>query len=324
METTNTQPGTPSSSREVNRFLFDGKGSELFLLMIVNFILTVFTFGIYKFWGVTRTRKYIWSHLTFAGDRLEYTGTGKELLRSFVKVFVVFFLFGLVTAIVSKFAPFVGLGLRALTSVAVFLLVGYAQYSGRNYRLARTRWRGIRLGMTAGRREYMKAYVIYSILMFFTLGFIGPVRWVKLRAILVGNTRIGTKQLTYTGDAKAIYWSYMWRLILIPFTFGIFWFWYRAWQMRYDYNNTFIGECNFKCVIHGEDLLYAAFAGILMVVFTAGVAAPWALRLWIQTHTESLAVMDRLPLEEIAQDNSPQASALGEEVADFLDVDFGF
>ncbi len=72
-------PPENAPALEVHKFAFDGHGREMFLIMLTNFIFTVFTFGIYSFWGRVKTRKYIWSHIMFENDRLEYLGTGKEL-----------------------------------------------------------------------------------------------------------------------------------------------------------------------------------------------------------------------------------------------------
>lgn len=325
MDTSLSQPNMSAPACEVNRFQFDGKGTELFLLMLVNYILTILTLGIFSFWGRTRTRKYLWSHLTFMDDRLEYTGTGRELFVSYIKVIACFLIFGLGLELLRKYlsGP-----IHLLSNVVIygitFLLIGFAQYSGRNYRLARTRWRGIRMGMTNARKEYMKTYVIYTLLMPLTLGLIAPVRWIKLRSILVNNTRIGNQQLIYTGDVREIYGKYILNIFLMIITFGIYGFWHKAWQIRYDYANTHLGEVRIKSILQGSDLLLVTLAAIFLVLFTFGLAIPWALRLWVETQTDTLAVIGDIPLHEIAQVQGDASSALGEEVAEFLDVDFGF
>jgi len=57
----------------------DGRFGELFVLFIINILLGVITLGIYRFWGKTRIRKYIWSRSSFRGEHFEYSGTGGEL-----------------------------------------------------------------------------------------------------------------------------------------------------------------------------------------------------------------------------------------------------
>ena len=63
---------------------FDGRGGELFVVYIVNIFLTLVTLGIYRFWGKTRIRQYVWSHLRYKGDAFEYTGKGLELFLGFL------------------------------------------------------------------------------------------------------------------------------------------------------------------------------------------------------------------------------------------------
>ena len=55
---------------------YSGQAAPLFKLSFITGLLTVITFGIYRFWAKTRTRKYIWSSVSIEGDAFEYTGTG--------------------------------------------------------------------------------------------------------------------------------------------------------------------------------------------------------------------------------------------------------
>ncbi|MGD9809975.1 MAG: DUF898 family protein [Sphingobium sp.] len=67
-------------------FGFDGSWKEYAPIAFTNLLLTLVTLGIYRFWATTRTRRYLWSRTTFIDDRLEWTGTGKELFLGFVIV----------------------------------------------------------------------------------------------------------------------------------------------------------------------------------------------------------------------------------------------
>ena len=58
---------------------FHGTGGGLFKIMLINWVLTFFTIGIYYFWGKTKVRRYLWEQSSFAGDRFHYHGTGGEL-----------------------------------------------------------------------------------------------------------------------------------------------------------------------------------------------------------------------------------------------------
>jgi len=52
---------------------FNGMAGDFFLMMMGNFLLSVITLGIYRFWGKAKFRRYLWSHTALDGDALEYT-----------------------------------------------------------------------------------------------------------------------------------------------------------------------------------------------------------------------------------------------------------
>src|SRR4051812_35134108 len=74
------------------RVLVSMRLGALFRICYVNLILTILTVGIYRFWAKTRLRRYTWRHVSVGGERFEYTGTGKELLKGFLKAVLVLFL----------------------------------------------------------------------------------------------------------------------------------------------------------------------------------------------------------------------------------------
>ncbi|MGI9462570.1 MAG: DUF898 family protein, partial [Aestuariivirgaceae bacterium] len=68
------------------------ESNGLLWLSIKNFLLTLVTLTIYRFWGKTHVRRHIWSNVAINGEALEYTGTGKELFFGFLLVFGLFFM----------------------------------------------------------------------------------------------------------------------------------------------------------------------------------------------------------------------------------------
>src|SRR5690606_38318593 len=120
-------------------------------------LLGLITLGIYRFWGKTRMRRYLWSHMAYDGDRFEYTGTGGELFKGFLIVAVILVLLTLVNT-GAQFAieiqvrdPAVATILFSAMTITfyvmLFFLIFVGRYTALRYRLTRTRWRAIRGGL---------------------------------------------------------------------------------------------------------------------------------------------------------------------------------
>jgi len=68
---------------------YAGTSNALFKLALKTSALTLITLGVYRFWGKTRIRKYIWSSTHVGEDNFEYTGTGLEKFLGFLIAVVV-------------------------------------------------------------------------------------------------------------------------------------------------------------------------------------------------------------------------------------------
>src|SRR6056297_1995799 len=68
---------------------YAGQRKPLFNIVVVTALLSMLTFGIYRFWAKTRVRRYIWSSISDGRDSFEYTGTGLEKLLGFLVAIVV-------------------------------------------------------------------------------------------------------------------------------------------------------------------------------------------------------------------------------------------
>src|SRR3954470_2102207 len=120
---------------------YDGSGGALAGLTFRTGLLTILTLGIYRFWARTRTRRYLWAHVLLGEDRLEYSGTGGELFRGFLRVALIFAPLSIAIAILdATLLP--GINSVQLPVLVVLAIIG--RYYARRYRLTRTRWRGIR------------------------------------------------------------------------------------------------------------------------------------------------------------------------------------
>jgi uncharacterized membrane protein YjgN (DUF898 family) len=149
-------PASPTENRAGPTLIYDGKITEILILFLTNVVLNILTFGFYRFWGKTRIRRYVWSHMRLDGDRFEYCGTGLEIFISFMIILVIFYVpfIGLVTWIAldppyeTPQANAITINLVILAGILVIFFLYYvAIFAAYRYRISRTVWRGLRGNM---------------------------------------------------------------------------------------------------------------------------------------------------------------------------------
>jgi uncharacterized membrane protein YjgN (DUF898 family) len=172
-------------------------------------LLRIFTLGVYHFWGKTEVRQRIWSAVRLDGEPLEYRGTGGELFRGFL---IVFFLVLMPLALITFAAPLLwgtqalGRGLvEGFVWMIVFSLWGVGIHRARRYRLSRTRWRGIRAGLSGSSAPFAWTYLWTTVLIPFTFGWILPWRAARLQRALFNETHFGDKAFVFSGRAGPLY-----------------------------------------------------------------------------------------------------------------------
>jgi len=189
-----------------SRLVYDGSTGELFVLWLKILGLNIITLGFYRFWGRTRFRKYLWSHVSLLGERLEYDGTGLELFLRFLVALVIF-------VPLLSFAPLLvwltggGAWGRVAQAVQVLVLIYlsfFAVYAGRRYRTSRTLWRGIRGGLDGSGNRYALTALAYAFLAAITLSLALPWRYVGLWRYVTNNTGFGDQQFHFEGSGRAL------------------------------------------------------------------------------------------------------------------------
>jgi uncharacterized membrane protein YjgN (DUF898 family) len=177
-------------------------------LSLFNGLLRILTLGVYHFWGKTEVRQRVWGAVRIDGEPLEYCGTAHELLRGFVIVFALL----LVPLAIVGFAPLLlgsSMVLDLSFQLAIFVLIvglgGFGLFRARRYRLSRTRWRGIRGGLTGRSGRFAWTYLWTTALVPPTLGWIIPWRAATLQRALVNETRFGDHSFTFHGRSGPLY-----------------------------------------------------------------------------------------------------------------------
>lgn len=192
---------------EASAFQFNGNWAAFGKIALTNLLLTVVTLGIYRFWATTRERKYLWSETRFIDDRLEWTGTGLELLIGFALVMVLILgpflgINFLSQALILQGEAGLGVSLQMLVLMLIFYLGGLARFRALRYRMSRTYWHGIRGGSDDQGFGYGWSYVwknivgaaVFYLLVPWSMMSLWNERWSKMS--------FGQHKFTSVGDYK--------------------------------------------------------------------------------------------------------------------------
>lgn len=204
-------------ARETLEGHYAGERKPLFNIAVVTALLSTLTFGIYRFWAKTRVRRYIWSSISDGRDSFEYTGTGLEKLVGFLVAMVVLAIY---LGIVQMGLYYFGLTLFVepqttqqtmmqsaailITLLAVLPLVFFARYRARRYKLARTRWRGIRFGADKGAWGYAARAMFHSLVSILSLGLLLPWQTFRLERYVTDRSWYGDAPFQQGGKWTAL------------------------------------------------------------------------------------------------------------------------
>ena len=316
----------------IGRLRYHGTGGSLFGLTLVNALLTMFTLGIYAFWGKTKVREFHYSHTEFDGDRFAYHGTGGELFLGAVfagaGLFGLSLVFAILTAVVGGDAapPWVGLVFLVVFYLSIIPLVIFAINGARRYRLSRSSWRGIRFSFHGRWQEFLGLMIRGTALSIVTLGFYTPYFQSQRRAFFVAHARFGSEPFLYDGDGRQLFGEFLKAVLLTIPTLGLYWIWYSAFKQRYFWDHTAMRGARFQSTISGSDLFVLHLTNLLIVVFTFGLGTPWAIT---RTHSfwcDNLTLqgtVDWAAIEQRAQAATATAEGLAEGFDIDIDVGFG-
>lgn len=224
---------TSKSKRLRKRFRFFATDETTYWLVLKLAAFSILTLGIYRFWGKTNLRRYLWSSVEFAGDRFVYIGTARELFIGFLIALAVLLpLFG-GDYLLQRFLfvwnnyPELFFVSRAVFAVLVVFLVGFALFRMRRYQLSRTVWRGIRFGLDGSAVTYAGLSLAWLILSVLTLGLAYP--WANAWQIryIVNHAHLGQTRFSCRIGGGDLIMPFMW--VFVPILSAIlFWIFFTA------------------------------------------------------------------------------------------------
>lgn len=210
------RPTARAKTNEQHKINYDGKVGQLYKLTILDILLRIVTLGIYSFWGRTRMRKYLVSRHELGGDRFEYTGTGGELFKGFLKA-LPFIVVLIIPILLIDVHPIFVLGY-----IPILYFVGIAIYGALRYRYNRTRWRGISGFIEGSTIKFANLVFIRTILNAISLGFLIPSTDIKIHSYIMNNAYFGTVKAEYHGNSKILFGAHIKSILLALAIISVF------------------------------------------------------------------------------------------------------
>lgn len=301
---------------------FTGEGMALFVIHLVNMALKIITLGIYSFWARIKVRKYIYENTFFLKDRFLFHGTGGELIKGWMKVFLALLLLSLVSLgfgwVAGPFGEIVG---SLFTWVAILALLPVAVVGSRRYQMSRTEWRGLRFSFRGKTKDYFSHVLPGFFLAIITLGFYYPIYHNKKQSFLSRHTYYGNTRFHFSGNGQDLLKPFLKAVALSLVTLGIYWTWFVAQRQRYYWSHTSISGINFNWNVNGTQLFLFHLVNGLLLLITLGFAFPWIEVRRMRFLTENLTLEGHFDLTQIVQ-QAGEGYSYGEELAEALDTGF--
>lgn len=315
-----------SENTEKFPFLYQASHGELFGLYIKNMMLSVFTLGIYSFWGRVEISQYIYRSLGLRGRPFGYHATGKELFVGFLKGMGIVIGVVVVLAILSAvLGAKVATVLYALLYVAfIFVVTPWLLVGKLRFWLSRSSWSNIRFRFVGTASDLGKQWWKWMLLLLVTLGFYTPVYVNRLQRFYVDNIRFGNLAFSYEGKSSTVYKIMAKGVLLSIVTLGIYLPWFQVELNNYMLRNTKVAGNPLDSTMTGGGMFVLSLTNLLMVIFTFGLCIPIAMNRQMHYFFGNLNItMDPEALDAAIGISDPGASSTAtglEQAAEFADA----
>ncbi|SIQ49517.1 YjgN family protein [Solilutibacter tolerans] len=337
--------------------VFSGHAGEYFGIWIVNVVLSILTLGIYSAWAKVRTERYFYSNTRLAGSAFEYTADPIAILKGRLIAYAVV----ITLALTSNFMP----ALYFLLIMAVGLLMPMIIVWSLRFRARNSVWRGLSFRFDQPAGDAYMPFLMWNIITSMTLTLLYPMASAAKQQFVVEGHRFGVKRFAFKGESSQYYPAYfvalglgilaiiigvmlvgaytaatkssgsedkealLFGMMMFLFVFygGLF-FVMTYLRVRYTnlmWQNTSLMLHRFESTLRVRDVTWIYLSNIVAILFTLGLAVPWAMVRLARYRAEHFTLIATGDLDEFAAASQMHAGATGAELVDALDagLDFG-
>lgn len=311
-----------------HKFKSLSQGAEFAVIFFKNVLFTLFTLGLYYPWAKVETLKYFYQTTDFKESRFVFHGTGNEIFKGFIKVYLLIIILYAFLIISTQSGDTTLSAIALLLFYAVLLLImPLAIHGAVRYRASRTSWRGIHFKYLGDRKDMLKLFFKGFLLTIVTFGIYSSWFQVNIRKYVLEKLNFGNLSFKFNGTGGDLFFIHLKGVFLSYMTLGIYSFWYMKELHQYNiqnielYQNDEKIKTNFK--ISAADVFELVVINMLLIIFTLGLASPWVTVRTIKFFINNIELEGNFDEETISQgklDNYSDAS--GDDYLDFFDFDF--
>lgn len=308
------------------RLSFTGKGGDLFVVLIVNALLTAITLGIYYPWAKARRLQYFYEHSELDGNPFHFHGTGREMFIGFIKAMgLLVLIYAVFFALMMSMEPVLMMLAYLVLFGAILGLTPLIIHGTYRYRMSRSSWRGIHFGYRGELKELYRIFLRDGFLTLITLGIYGAWFQMNLRNYVLSHVRFGSTRLEYKGDGLDFFLMNLKGYFLTLITLGIYSFWWQRDIFNYYVDNLswHFGEgrrMQFKSTATGGGFFKLMLGNVLLVVFTLGIGLAWAHVRTMRFVMQHMEMGGDADLNLVVQTEQEHSSAMADELGDIMDI----
>lgn len=327
---------------------FTGRAGEYFGIWFVNLLLSIVTLGIYSAWAKVRTERYFYANTSLAGANFEYLASPIAILKGRLMAYAVVIALG----VSSEFSP----GLYLVLALGVGLLLPALIVWSLRFRARNSAWRGLSFGFDKSAGEAYGPFLLWAWLSGMTASLLYPVMKQRQHQFVVEGHRLGKQHFSFRGQSGSYYGPYVMAvatfigaaivlaiIVSIASDSGIFgavavstgmilgmlamylgmfaaMIYLRVRYANVMWNNTRLDAHQFQSTLRVRDMMWIYASNLVAIVFTIGLAAPWAMVRLARYRAEHFSVLVSGSIDEFMAASDGRYGAGGAELVDALDV----
>ena len=355
-------PPPPPTELTFSSLSFTGSGSEYFKIWIVNLALTIVTLGIYSAWAKVRRLQYFYRHTRLAGAGFDYHGNPIAILKGRIIGLILFGLYSSVTLVdwrvaiailvglavaipwllgqsfrfrlhntsyrglrfkfhgTTRQAYWVFLAMPVFTFLSLFTLGPLWHHRIKRYQFSNAAFGNSRFSMKTGVGEFYITYVgaaFMSVCLLFAV--VGLFALIGFFAALAGPTDSAEPQFTPAIIAIIVFGGAAYAAALLAVQSMV-----TARIHNACWNETSTPHHRFESTVSPMKLFGILYTNFLATVFTLGLYRPFAQVRLASYMADTLTALGSAGFDAYTAGAGEDVAAIGEETAEFFDLDVAF